>query len=290
MKKIKVLILVMSVFFLVACENNKKTGENVKDELISHKSDALKELSLKNQNEINTWREKDPTLPKGDNLDAVITAAQENKDRLGSVPVEIADATYYGGESLDAKVLFADNIFVATVEDMETFYFGSEENTKVLETAIPTMTFKLKVIENIKGELPTEKVIRASRDYFGLKPDQKSFLNLIDGDTIPEKGKTYVFLSYVIDGQLKITENGEEPSSFALDNSPMDLDQQKKSVVQDVLGSSTVIADFQNKVKNMKKILSRARSTSEISFLDRLNAIENGELDNKPDLSKIIVE
>lgn len=70
----------------------------------------------------------------------------------------------------------------------------------------------------------------------------------------------------------------------------MDLDQQKKSVVQDVLGSSTVIADFQNKVKNMKKILSRARSTSEISFLDRLNAIENGELDNKPDLSKIIVE
>jgi hypothetical protein len=40
----------------------------------------------------------------------------------------------------------------------------------------------------------------------------------------------------------------------------------------------------------MKKILSRARSTSEISFLDRLNAIENGELDNKPDLSKIIVE
>ena len=98
------------------------------------------------------------------------------------------------------------------------------------------------------------------------------------------------FLSYVIEGQLKITENGEEPSSFALDNSPMDLDQQKKSVVQDVLGSSTVIADFQNKVKNMKKILSRARSTSEISFLDRLNAIENGELDNKPDLSKIIVE
>lgn len=146
---------------------------------------------------------------------------------------------------------------------METFYFGSEENTKVLETAIPTMTFKLKVIENIKGELPTEKVIRASRDYFGLKPDQKSFLNLIDGDTIPEKGKTYVFLSYVIEGQLKITENGR---SLALDNSPMDLDQQKKVSSSGCISSSTVIADFQNKVKNMKKILSRARSTMKFPF------------------------
>lgn len=288
MKKITQLSMLFAIpFLLTACQNQNENSKNSPSTESAQEGSALTNYGLKNQNDVTTWKSGNIEKPKTNSIPGITQASKANNDKLGSVPIVAEEATYFGGETLDEKVLFSDNIFVATVEDMETSYFGGGGRT---EDAIPSTNFKLKVLENIKGELPVGKTIRSSRDYFGLNPDQQSFFTLIEEDTIPEKGKTYIFLAYAIEGDLKITENGDAKSNFALENSPMDLARQKNETITEVIDSSTVVSDFKNKVKNREQFLARARSTGGISFMDRLEAIDNGEINNKPDLNKIVVD
>ncbi|MQW23590.1 MULTISPECIES: hypothetical protein [unclassified Lactococcus] len=217
-KILSITTLVLLTFALSGCTSGKSAKVNVS---------VLEQLNLKNQNNVRTSTSK--------------------------IPIVVSQADYMGATTETGKILESDNIFVATVQNMKTSYTNpvNDSNGNFL-SSIPRTEFHLKVLENLQGNLPTKKVIKASRSFFGYTQNQNQFMTLIENDIIPEKGKTYIFLSRVVDGKLYIQEGGNVPSNFPLDDSPMDLDQQSQEVIKKILVNSKKIKSVEAEIKNEK--------------------------------------
>lgn len=266
-KKIKLFIFLSIAFIsLAACGNGNK--ENAKKVITnastSKQEDVLVSLGLENQNDVDTW--KTP------------------------LSILVLESSYMGASTLEGKTLEADNIFVATVEEMETTYPNPvyDENGKLISNT-PKTNFRLHVIDNLRGDLPTGETIQASRDYFGNGDGQEKgkFLTLIEDDIIPEEGKTYVFLTFVLDGELAILPGGETPSNFPLENAPMNLDKQTRSVVEDIVDSSTKVEEIEKQAANEKETFDKIGDTM-LSGPEIQARIEGHG--NKLDMNKVIIK
>ncbi|MGM0217845.1 hypothetical protein [Enterococcus sp. AZ126] len=261
-----ILLLSVTLVSLIACKNEDKKSDKKESvsTSISQTKDVLASLGLKNQNDVDTW--KTP------------------------LSIFVLESSYMGASTLEGKTLEADNIFVATVEEMETTYPNPvyDENGKLISNT-PKTNFKLHVIDNLRGDLPTGETIQASRDYFGNGDGQEKgkFLTLIEDDIIPEEGKTYVFLTFVLDGELAILPGGETPSNFPLENAPMNLDKQTRSVVEDIVDSSTKVEEIEKQAANEKETFDKIGDTM-LSGPEIQARIEGHG--NKLDMNKVIIK
>ncbi|MGC6767623.1 hypothetical protein [Enterococcus sp. LJL51] len=262
------IILSLVVFSLSACGNEKKEGAPTTDESTttdtSEKKDILASLGLENQNDVNTRDE--------------------------SLSISVLESSYMGAPTYEGKVLEADNVFVATVENMETVYPDPLYDEKgELIASTPKTIFELKVLENLRGELPINETIKASRDFFGFGdgPEKGKFITLIEDDIIPENGKTYVFLTFVLDGELAILPGGETPSNLPLENAPMDLDTQSEEVIQEIVDSSSKIHEVEEQIENEEAVLAEIGDT--LLSKPEIESRIAGQ-GNEPDLDKVVVE
>ncbi|WMM89232.1 hypothetical protein Q7C09_11455, partial [Heyndrickxia coagulans] len=76
-------------------------------------------------------------------------------------------------------------------EYKNTTQIETEEGTKEIST--PYTNYKITVLENIKGELETDKPIPVQKAG-GISEDGSSIVTF-DDDNLPEVGQSYVFLA-----------------------------------------------------------------------------------------------
>ena len=249
---------------LMACKNEKSEQKESASTSISQPKDILASLGLENQNEVDTWETP--------------------------LSIDVQASSYMWAHTLEGKILEADNVFVATVEDMPTEYPDPiyDENNKLIGST-PTTVFKLKVLDNLRGQLPIGDVVQASRIHFGEGDglSKGRFITMIENDIIPEIGKTYVFLTKIIEGNLVILPGGEDPSNFPLENAPMDLSKQSRSVIQDIVDSSTKVEEIEKQVENEKIVFDEIGDTllNGPEIHDRIEG--HG---NKLDMNKVVVK
>ncbi|MES1041777.1 hypothetical protein [Peribacillus simplex] len=92
----------------------------------------------------------------------------------------------------------ADYVFIGRVdEDVDTVYkdpvtIETSDGTK--EVSTPYTNYKVRVLQNIKGDLVTDTSIPIQKTG-GINEDGSSVV-LFEDDTLPEEGKSYVFLAY----------------------------------------------------------------------------------------------
>ena len=101
------------------------------------------------------------------------------------IPVSLLHASYaIDVNNMKAVVGFSDYVFVADVKALEkTEYNG----------ALPYSVYTLRVRENIKGELVTDKDISV-RKAGGISSDGKAYF-VYDDDILPEIGGRYIFIA-----------------------------------------------------------------------------------------------
>lgn len=259
-------ITVIALFLLTGCsgQNSTTSEKSTESSTSSQDKELLESLGLENQNGVDTWE----------------------------TPLEISvqEGSYMWAGTLEGKILEADNVFVATVENMTTEYSDSayDENGELV-SSITTTIFKLKVLENIRGELPIDTSVQASRVHFGQGDGvlEGYFITAIENDIIPEVGKTYVFLARAIEGELVISNGGEVPSNFPLENAPMDLNKQSEAVIDEIVDSSTKIEEIKEQVNNETAVFEEIGS-SLLNAEEIQNRIDgNG---NKLDMDKVVVD
>jgi hypothetical protein len=99
---------------------------------------------------------------------------------------------------------FADYVFVAEVtEVVGTGYSGVEMYDGFRFDSHPFTQYKIRVLENLKGNLKTDEDITLTKHdgvyYFGEK------VSFLEGDMLPDAGECYIFLcSCDEDGELII--------------------------------------------------------------------------------------
>ena len=74
------------------------------------------------------------------------------------------------------------------------------EKTEYIDDDHRNTYYSVKILENIKGELVTDKEITV-RKTGGIDKNKKKFV-VCENDILPEVGKTYVFAAYVYDDEL----------------------------------------------------------------------------------------
>ena len=110
---------------------------------------------------------------------------------------------------LNQVVGSADYVFVGTVESDEGTVYKDyvtmeTENGGTKEVGTPYSNYMVTVIENIKGNLITEKPIPVQKSG-GLSKDGTT-IYLYEGDELPVVGGTYIFFAYAQqDGSLLIS-------------------------------------------------------------------------------------
>ena len=98
----------------------------------------------------------------------------------------------------------ADYVFVAEVKEVVgTGYTGVEMYDGFRFDSHPFTKYKIRVLENLKGELKTDEDITLTKHdgvyYFGKK------VSFLEGDKLPDVGECYIFLCRVDeDGELSI--------------------------------------------------------------------------------------
>ncbi|MGX7149050.1 hypothetical protein [Enterococcus ureasiticus] len=262
-----ILILCFMPVFLNACVTDKK--EDAKRDVeatttTSKEKDLLASLGLENQNNVDTWETP--------------------------LSINLLESSYMWADTLEGKILEADNIFVAVVEDMTTEHTDPLYDEKGMLISSSTSTnFKLKIMDNLRGDLPINDTIQASRAFFGFGDGKNkgNFMTLIENDIIPEKGKTYVFLTRVVDGELVILPGGDFPSNFPLENAPMDLNKQPEEVVQEVIETSSKVEEIDTQVDNEEELFDEIGDT--LLNGPEIQARIEGH-GNKLDMNKVIIK
>lgn len=259
------LFLIIAVFliFLTACGKESKT-KSTSTQSTNQQENILKSLGLKNQNDIDTWETP--------------------------LSVSVLQSSYLWASTLEGKILESDNTFVATVKDLTTEYsYPAYDDSGELISSIPTAHFKLKVLDNLRGELPINETVQASRVHFGYGDgvEEGQFITTIENDIIPEMGKTYIFLTRVIESALIILNGGDAPSNFPLENAPLDLDQQPKEVIQEIVDSSTKIREIEKQVENERVVFAKIGDTL-LNGQEIQSRIEGQK--KALDLEKVVVE
>jgi len=113
-------------------------------------------------------------------------------------PIDPFQVTFvYDITKLEKVIGFSDYVFVGKV----TGYLGTINDTP---SGIPETLYSVSVLENIKGNLITNKNIELLKDG-GLSENRKRKSMLV-GDTMPKIGDYYIFLVFASkDGEIKAT-------------------------------------------------------------------------------------
>jgi len=104
------------------------------------------------------------------------------------LPVEkIKGSMVYDMSTEEKSIGAVDNVFVAKINNIvKTVY---DEND------IPSTIYEIEVIENIKGNLPSNKTIKLTQKG-GLNKDQKSY-TFYENAYLLEEGQEYIILAFV---------------------------------------------------------------------------------------------
>jgi hypothetical protein len=122
---------------------------------------------------------------------------------MNNIPVyRLSASTLFDTNNLNKLVGDADHVFVAKVvsEDGNEYKFPVEVETADGGSAVATVpytNYSIEVIENIKGELITNKVIPIQKE--GGRYEDGSGYEIYQEDELPVVGGTYIFYSYVRD-------------------------------------------------------------------------------------------
>lgn len=120
----------------------------------------------------------------------------EEYDLLQSkeIKVNTIRATFvYDATDLKEVIGYADNVFVGKIQD-----YIKTNNTST--SGIPQTSYKVEVLENIKGKLKTNiEIIKGG----GLDKDRKS-KSIYENDILPIKDKEYIFIVFALEnGEMK---------------------------------------------------------------------------------------
>lgn len=153
------------------------------------------------------------------------------------LPVEkIKGSMVYDMSTKEKSIGAVDNVFVAKINNIvKTVY---DEND------IPSTIYEIEVIENIKGNLPSNKTIKLTQKG-GLNKDQKSY-TFYENAYLLEEGQEYIILAFVPfnNGDLVIH---NEHTYIKLDNNSISkknsiniIEQYKEAYKNQIIPSSKV--------------------------------------------------
>ena len=166
----------------------------------------------------------------------VITFNKINQN-LENLPVEkIKGSMVYDMSTKEKSIGAVDNVFVAKINNIvKTVY---DEND------IPSTIYEIEVIENIKGNLPSNKTIELTQKG-GLNKNQKSY-TFYENAYLLEEGQEYIILAFVPfnNGDLVIhneyTYKKLDNNSISKKNSINIVDQYKEAYKNQIIPSSKV--------------------------------------------------
>lgn len=161
----------------------------------------------------------------------------KNNQKLENLPVEkIKGIMVYDMSTKEKSIGAVDNVFVAKINNIvKTVY---DEND------IPSTIYEIEVIENIKGNLPSNKTIELTQKG-GLNKDQKSY-TFYENAYLLEEGQEYIILAFVPfnNGDLVIH---NEDTYIKLDNNSISkknsiniIEQYKEAYKNQIIPSSKV--------------------------------------------------
>lgn len=156
---------------------------------------------------------------------------------LPDLPVEkIKESMVYDMSTKEKSIGAVDNVFVAKINNIvKTVY---DEND------IPSTIYEIEVIENIKGNLPSNKTIELTQKG-GLNKNKKSY-TFYENAYLLEEGKEYIILAFVPfnNGDLVIH---NEHTYIKLDNNSISktnsiniIEQYKEAYKNQIIPSSKV--------------------------------------------------
>lgn len=161
----------------------------------------------------------------------------KNNQKLENLPVEkIKGSMVYDMSTKEKSIGAVDNVFIAKINNIvKTVY---DEND------IPSTIYEIEVIENIKGNLPSNKTIELTQKG-GLNKDQKSY-TFYENAYLLEEGQEYIILAFVPfnNGDLVIH---NEHTYIKLDNNSISkknsiniVNQYKEAYKNQIIPSSKV--------------------------------------------------
>lgn len=132
-----------------------------------------------------------------------------SENEILELPIYETHGTYeYNPYKLEESVGINNYVFVGEVIDYQSTEYQDygtleDENGNEYKVGTPYSNYTVRVIENIKGELVTDKDIMVKK-FGGVTEDKESVI-LCEDDELPVSGNIYVFLTFVQpDGSLLI--------------------------------------------------------------------------------------
>ncbi|WP_249595677.1 cell surface protein [Peribacillus frigoritolerans] len=159
----------------------------------------------------------------------------------------------------------ADYVFIGRVdEDVDTLYKDPvtiETSDGAKEVSTPYTNYQVTVLQNIKGDLVTDTSIPIQKAG-GINEDGSSVV-LYEDDTLPEEGKSYVFLAYAQDdGSLSGPNSNEYVEGIKQDVTSEKMEKGKASLNE---GATEVVSGYENAYENE---IPTDRDRSESEFVD----------------------
>lgn len=143
----------------------------------------------------------------------------------------------------------ADYVFVARVDNLTgtTYRFPSmviDDNGKDTEVTTPFTNYQVTIIQNIKGELVSDRPISLQKKG-GISKDKKMY-TLPEGDFLPEEGKIYIFFAYAQeDGSLLVSGRNS-----VIDLNRTNLDKRDLNNELTMLNNNSEYLSFQKAYEN----------------------------------------
>ncbi|MGG1618053.1 cell surface protein [Paenibacillus sp. NRS-1781] len=189
----------------------------------------------------------------------------KNITKSGEIPTSYLQASFVIDINNPKEVVgYADYAFVGLVEEMTGTDYKfpvtkeTEDGPKVLTS--PYTNYSVKVLSNIKGNLKKDVSIPIQK--FGGLNDDKSTYFLFEDDSLPQKGKVYVFTATAEqDGSLLVSgpnSNIEVKTDVFSKNSIQKLSEES---ITNELTKTEEYKTYQDAYKN-EIVKDRERSTS----------------------------
>ncbi|WP_342415983.1 cell surface protein [Paenibacillus sp. FSL R10-2782] len=189
----------------------------------------------------------------------------KNIKKSGEIPTSYTQASFVIDINNPKEVVgYADYAFVGLVEEMTGTDYKfpvtkeTEDGPKVL--TMPYTNYSVKVLDNIKGNLKKDVSIPIQK--FGGLNDDKSEYFLFEDDSLPQKGKVYVFTATAEqDGSLLVSgpnSNIEVKTDFFSKKSIQPISEES---IANELTKTEEYKTYQDAYKN-EIVKDRERSTS----------------------------
>ncbi|MCP3745549.1 MULTISPECIES: hypothetical protein [Paenibacillus] len=189
----------------------------------------------------------------------------KNITKAGEVPTSYLHASFDINVDNPKEVVgFADYVFVGFVEEMTgtdyKFPVTKETEDGPKELKSPYTNYSIKVLDNIKGNLKKDVSIPLQKSG-GLSEDKSTYF-LFEDDSLPQKGKVYVFTATAEqDGSLLVSgpnSNIEVKTDFFSKNSIQKLSEES---IANELAKTEEYKTYQDAYKN-EIVKDRKRFTS----------------------------